>query len=282
MLRKIDSFLLSKPSYVIALFSLSLIAIIGMIDHATGYELSFSIFYTIPVSIGVWYLGKRFGNFVSILSATTWMAVEYFSGNQYSHPTVLLWNTAVRLGYFVLTTSLLSHIRALHDVQEMLAQKDGLTELMNTRTFKQRCDSVFALASRHGRPLALGYLDLDGFKSVNDSFGHEVGDQILMAIATAMAKRLRTSDIGGRLGGDEFAILLPETDLVGARKFFTLLHEELVSLAATNHWPVGFSIGVAVCQRPTANSDDAIAFADGLMYKVKKSGKNNILFEECP
>ncbi|WP_291994222.1 GGDEF domain-containing protein [Candidatus Accumulibacter sp. ACC003] len=162
----------------------------------------------------------------------------------------------------------------------MLAQEDGLTGLLNARTFRQRCDAIFMLAKRHGRPLALGYLDLDGFKGVNDSFGHAVGDEVLKAVASALSKRLRASDLGSRLGGDEFAVLLPETDLAGARTFFTELHESLVKLAGTNSWPVGFSIGVAVFHHARANPDDALRYADGLMYKVKNSGKNNIFFEE--
>ncbi|HSH70401.1 MAG TPA: GGDEF domain-containing protein, partial [Deferrisomatales bacterium] len=166
------------------------------------------------------------------------------------------------------------------DLQEVLAQRDGLTGIMNARAFKQSCDSSFDLASRHGRPLALGYLDLDGFKGVNDSLGHSVGDQVLKAVATALTERLRASDFCARLGGDEFAILLPETDLSGAQKLFTSLRENLSDVASRNRWPVGFSIGVAVFHSPTAHADEAIRCADGLMYKVKNSGKNNILFEE--
>jgi predicted signal transduction protein with EAL and GGDEF domain len=74
--------------------------------------------------------------------------------------------------------------------------------------------------------------------------------------------------------------VLPETDPAGARTFFTALPESLIDLAAQNHWPVGFSIGVAVFHSPKANADDAIRHADGLMYRVKNSGKNNILIEE--
>jgi GGDEF domain-containing protein len=75
--------------------------------------------------------------------------------------------------------------------------------------------------------------------------------------------------------------VLPETGLAGARTFFTALRESLIDLAAQNYWPVGFSIGVAVFHSPKANPDDAIRHADGLMYRVKHSGKNNVPIEEC-
>jgi diguanylate cyclase (GGDEF)-like protein len=240
-------FLSSLSSLQIGAISLSLVALVGAIDLATGYELSASIFYTIPVGIGAWYV---------------------------------FWNGLVRLGFFAIIAFLLDSLRRAIEVRDLLAQQDGLTGIMNARTFRQRCDSIFALASRHGRPLAIGYLDLDGFKGVNDTLGHGIGDQVLREVAAALTKRLRTSDLGGRLGGDEFAVLLPETDIAGARTFFMELREDLVGLAATNRWPVGFSIGVAVFHSPPANPDDAIRCADELMYNVKKSGKNNILFEE--
>lgn len=261
-------------------FSFLLVAIVGACDLATSYELSISIFYTIPVGVGTWYVGRRFGFLVCIVSAITWLAVDFASEHPFSHPAIPFWNATVRLGYFVIIAYLLDRLRGALDFQELLAQEDGLTGLLNARTFRQRCDAIFMLAKRHGRPLALGYLDLDGFKGVNDSFGHAVGDEVLKAVASALSKRLRASDLGSRLGGDEFAVLLPETDLAGARTFFTELHESLVKLAGTNSWPVGFSIGVAVFHHARANPDDALRYADGLMYKVKNSGKNNIFFEE--
>ncbi len=280
MLKEVDRFLSTQSAFRIGVFSFLLVAIVGAIDLATGYELSFSIFYTLPVGIASWYAGKRFGLLVSVVSAVTWLAADYSSGHPYSYSTIPFWNASVRLGFFAIIAYLLDRLRGSLDLHALLAQQDGLTGILNARTFKQRCDSIFDLASRHGRPLALGYLDLDDFKGVNDSLGHSVGDQVLKAVATTLSKRLRASDFGGRLGGDEFAIVLPETDLAGARTFFTGLRESLINLAALNRWPIGFSIGVAVFHSPTPNPDDAIRRADGLMYKVKNSGKNNILFEE--
>ncbi len=280
MLRATKKFLSALSLLQLEVLSLSLVAAVGAVDLATGYELSFSIFYTIPVGIGSWYVGRRFGILVCVVSAISWFMADSVAGHQYSHPAILYWNGLVRLGFFAIIAFLLESLRRSIEFRDRLAQQDSLTGMMNARTFRQRCDSILALASRHGRPFAIGYLDLDGFKGINDSFGHSVGDQVLMEVATALTRRLRASDLGGRLGGDEFAVLLPETDIAGARAFFTGLRESLVNLAATKRWPIGFSIGVAVFHTPTASSDDAIQRADDLMYKVKKSGKNSILFGE--
>ncbi len=254
---------------------------VGAVDFATGYELSFSVFYTIPVGIGAWYAGKRLGYLVCLMSAMTWFAADETLGHQYTHPIIPFWNAGVRLGFFAIIAFLLDRLRRSLEVQTVLAQEGALTGIMNARTFRKACNGVFQPASRRGRSLALGYLDLDGFKRLNDSLGHSAGDEVLRAVATTLTKRLRVSDFGGRLGGDEFAILLPETDLAGARKLFSGLHGSLIDLAALNRWPIGFSFGVVVFSSPTLSPDDAIRRADGLMYKVKNTGKNNILFEEC-
>jgi len=255
---------------------------IGVIDLLTGYELSFSILYVVPVLISSWYGGRRLGFGVCILSAATWLAVDYTAGHQYTHPAIPFWNASVRLAFFSIISDLLGRLRGALAIQVSLAEQDSLTGIMNARTFRQRGDSLVHLAARYGHAMALGYLDVDGFKGVNDSLGHSGGDRVLKAVATAIAQRLRRSDFVGRMGGDEFAILLSETDLAGARAFFTEMSDALQTLAAHNHWPIGFSIGVAVFRSPPPNLEDALRYADDLMYKIKSTGKNNILFEERP
>ncbi len=281
-LRKVNKFLSALTGAQLATCSLLLVALIGLIDYITGYELSFSIFYLIPIAASAWYSGASLGNSVCLLAATTWLAVEQTSGHTYANSLIPLWNAAVRLGFFVIVTYLLVKLRAALQLQASLAQRDGLTGIMNARTFRQRYDLLVRLAIRHNHSMAIGFLDLDGFKGINDSLGHGVGDRVLQAVAAELASRARASDIVGRLGGDEFALLLPETDLGGAQRLFTEMRERLLSLAAHNGWTIGFSIGVAVFHTPPRNPEDALGCADTLMYRVKRSGKNSILFEEYP
>jgi diguanylate cyclase (GGDEF)-like protein len=188
----------------------------------------------------------------------------------------------VRMAFFIVIAHLLARLRTALELQSSLAQQDGLTGIMNARAFQRQCRFVTKLAARHKRTIALGYLDLDGFKKVNDTLGHGVGDHVLTVVAGELASRLRASDFVGRLGGDEFAVLLSETDAAGARILFGRMREQLLDLAARNGWPIGFSIGVAVFHSPPANVDDALRCADELMYRVKSTGKNNILIEEYP
>ncbi len=263
------------------MFSFLLVAVIGALDHLTGYEISFSIFYLIPVAVGSWYIDDRRTHLLlCIVSAATWLYFDVTSGHTYSHLLIPVWNTGVRLGFFIIVAYLLLRLRRSLAFQASLAELDGLTGIMNARTFGQRCQACFELASRHNQGLAIGYLDLDGFKGINDERGHALGDLVLKAVAGRLSERLRASDICARLGGDEFVVLLPQTDLAGAQSFFLELHKSLQNLAEINQWPVGFSVGVAVCTSPPKSPDYAIRFADNLMYQVKNSGKNRILFEE--
>lgn len=101
------------------------------------------------------------------------------------------------------------------------ARSDPLTGLLNRRGFDAQMNHDLALARRSGRPLSIITVDVDHFKRINDTHGHDVGDQVLQRLAATLATRLRQSDVVARLGGEEFAVLLPDTDLEGAR---TLRH----------------------------------------------------------
>lgn len=281
MLKIIDKFLSIQTSPRILIFSFLLVALIGALDEVTGYEMSFSIFYLIPVALVSWYTSDRSAHLlICIVSAVTWLYVDIISGHTHSHSLMPVWNTGVRLGFYIIVSSLLLQLHKSLVLQASLAELDGLTGIMNARAFRQQCQSCFELSSRHNQALAIGYLDIDGFKGINDKKGHAIGDAVLKAVACRLSERLRSSDICARLGGDEFVALLPQTDIDGAKIFFVELHKNLLQLAEINHWPIGFSIGVAVFTIPPKSPDDAIRFADQLMYQVKHAGKNRIMFEE--
>jgi len=280
MIAAIDDYLSNRPPYLLGIYSLLLLAVVGTVDYATWNELSFSIFYAIPVGLSAWYLGRRFGVLLSILAALVLFVVDASTGHVYLSTTSPLWNTGGHLGFFFIITVLLDDLHRALDALASQAQKDGLTGLLNDRTFRERCHPAFSLAARHRRTMALGYIDLDGFKGINDRSGHAVGDQVLREVSAAISRRLRGTDFAGRLGGDEFAVLLVETTLEGAQTFFGRLHEALNALAARHSWPLGISIGVGVFHPPPTTPDDAIQSADQLMYRVKRSGKNRVLIQD--
>lgn len=278
----IDHFLEKQSTARITAVSFVLLVVVALLDHLTGFELSFSIFYLLPIVLMTWYLQPQVGYLFSFVAALFWLLVDYSSNHTYSHVLIPIWNTIVRLSFFLVVTSLLAELKNRLSKEKTMATIDGLTGLLNAREFKLRAGSHIELAERHKHPLTLGYVDVDNFKQVNDQYGHSEGDRVLKAVAETLSECTRTTDVVGRLGGDEFAVFLPETDKSGARVMFQRIREALAQTASDGAWPIGFSIGVAVFSAVPGNIDEALKTADNLMYRVKKAGKNNLIYEEQP
>jgi len=160
---------------------------------------------------------------------------------------------------------------------EMLASTDPLTGLLNHRAFHARLDEEITRAERGGRPLALLLVDLDDFRAINNTHGHQAGDRALVAIAAALRGSLRAGDSAGRLGGDEFAALLPEADLAEALAVAERARAAVAGIAlpagdATIHATT--SLGVAVAPRHARTRDALIAAADQAAYAAKDAGKD--------
>jgi diguanylate cyclase (GGDEF)-like protein len=269
----------NRSAFFTLTISVILVLILAYIDHITGFELSFSIFYLVPISIASWYQKRIGGIIISILSSFAWFLVDYSSGHLYSSTAIPVWNAIVRFGFFIWTAYLLSTLKAKLQNEEKLARTDQLTGIMNAGAFKESAKIYFDLAIRNKHSIALGYIDLDNFKTINDTQGHTEGDRVLKAVASEMSGAVRNVDLIARLGGDEFAILLAETDYEGACTVFNKIRERLKQAAKREGWAVGFSIGVAVFQKVPKSADHAVKLADALMYRVKAAGKNQITFQ---
>ena len=278
MLRVIDRFLGSGSRWRALAPSLACVVVIGLLDHYTGSEIAFSIFYLIPVSLVSWYCGRYAGFAVCVLCAASWLAVDVTT-QSYSASWIPVWNAAARLVFFCLTSYLLTDLRTRLDREHEQARTDVLTGISNARAFAEEAQLVLALAARSRRPAALAYVDVDNFKALNDTLGHAEGDRVLAALCATMRQSLRATDLIGRLGGDEFAVLLPETDMAGAHEVFDALHRRLTGETQTAGWPIGLSIGVAVFDPPPPAIAEAIKRADALMYRVKRGGKGGVAFE---
>jgi diguanylate cyclase (GGDEF)-like protein len=182
-----------------------------------------------------------------------------------------------------------ARLRGQTEQMSHLALTDPLTGLSNRRHLIQQLDREFTRAKRYQRPLSLVYLDLDGFKSMNDRFGHIFGDEILAGVALQMRAVLRSADMLARIGGDEFAVLLPETNLVGAQRVAEKLRK---SLAAYSRRlgpalpTLTFCAGVAQLKEDDQSIDDLLGRADKAQYRAKDSGKDSIesqtMDEELP
>ncbi len=165
-----------------------------------------------------------------------------------------------------------------------LAVTDGLTGVANFRFFQDRLREEFRRAQRYDTPLALVMMDLDHFKAVNDNFGHQVGDEVLMAAARTIKAAVRETDIVARYGGEEFAMLLPQTHLAGALTVAERVAAGLQALKlATPGLRVTGSFGISgfPC-RGVSTAEQLVRTADLALYRAKHEGRNKIsLFQSA-
>ena len=170
-------------------------------------------------------------------------------------------------------------LRAATKKLERLASVDGLTGAYNRRHFFQAADAEFARSKRYGFPLSVLMIDLDHFKSINDRWGHAIGDETLKATVRAIQTAIRREDTLGRLGGEEFAVLLPQTDADGAALFGERLRQVISELRIeTGEAPLTFttSVGVAQVIETDFMFKDTLARADEALYDAKGSGRNRV------
>ena len=257
----------------------ALIGVIGVTDFLTGYELAFSVFYVIPIAIVTWSMGRQLGLVTSLVSAFVWLGADLGTGHIYTHPLIPVWNTLIRLAFFVLITMLLSALSSATERERELARTDYLTGAVNARLFYELVQTEIDRLQRYKRPFTLAYFDLDNFKSVNDQFGHAIGNQVLRAVVRSARKHLRITDVVARLGGDEFALLLPETDQESACAAISKIRGRLLEEMRQSNWPITFSIGVLTCSCSAPHTtDELVGLADDIMYSVKHDGKNAIKY----
>jgi diguanylate cyclase (GGDEF)-like protein len=154
-----------------------------------------------------------------------------------------------------------------------------LTKVYNSRAFYELAKQELNRSRRYRHPLTLAYFDLDNFKTVNDSFGHQIGDQLLAAVGEVIRQSIRASDIAARMGGDEFVLLLVESNSEAARQLIARIQTNLLATMRENGWPVTFSIGMVCWHRPLKQLEELIKAADHLMYEVKNAGKNEVRYQ---
>jgi len=249
---------------------------LGVVDYLMGPQLSFSVFYIMPIMLATWYGGKRVGLALAVFSAGIWLSADLTASAEYPSLLIPTWNTFVRLCFFIIIWKLLIVVHEKLLLEESLADTDPLTGLANRRFFLEQLEREQLRAQRQPEPFTIAYFDLDSFKYVNDTMGHDVGDELLQLVAKKLFLSIRATDFAARLGGDEFAVLFPILDKDAATSVLEKLQAELLETMKEKNWPVTFSIGVVTFSKVMPTSRDMIKLVDDLMYDVKKSGKNNI------
>jgi diguanylate cyclase (GGDEF)-like protein len=187
----------------------------------------------------------------------------------------------VMLEATLLSLALSSRLRQQEQARkdaEQLARIDSLTGLLNRRAFCEDAARIWSTALRHNRILSVIMLDLDHFKSINDSYGHDMGDRVLVAVAQILSASCRTGDILARWGGEEFVLLLPETDLQQACLFSERIRsaiEERQLVISSQQIALSVSLGAAQRARE-ATLEKLVCQADNRLYDAKRHGRNQV------
>jgi len=174
----------------------------------------------------------------------------------------------------------ISELKSMRTKFERMAHHDELTGMHNRHFFMERLSEEFDRVRRHGSVMSVLVFDLDKFKRVNDTFGHDIGDTVLIAIADAVNQIKRSTDIACRLGGEEFALLLPETDKIGAINLAQRLRRGIQEYpydeAVREELEITASIGVATVTPQTREPETILKIADRALYKAKDGGRNMV------
>jgi diguanylate cyclase (GGDEF)-like protein len=261
--------------WIVWLICVSVFFLIIAFRIATDAEFDFVTLAVLPVLVITWIGGKRNGLFMAILASAMWLVGDIASERQYSAQWIPWVNALTHLITYSLAVLLATQVRLQFEREHERATRDVLTGLHNRRAFLDAGVSEVERSKRYAHPLAVIILDLDDFKQLNDTKGHDTGDAALRATAAALLGASRSSDRVARLGGDEFAVLLLEIGYEAAVEVGQKI-SIAVNAALQDYPPVKGSIGIAWFGEADRSFPAMLKAADELMYEVKKSGKDSV------
>ncbi|MEX2584265.1 MAG: GGDEF domain-containing protein [Gemmatimonadota bacterium] len=257
--------------------SVLLVLLIALLDVAVGWRFELLALYAVPIAAAAWRLGWPAGSGVAALGATAAVAAGLLAGFPLDGPLQPALRGVLFLVLFV-TVALLAHaLRHTRSSRQQLSVLDPLTSISTSDAFYEEAGRLVKMAVRYKRPVTLAYIGVDNFAALNERFGHQKGDEVLISIAQTLRQNLRDTDIVARLAGDEFGVCFPETSAESARRATANLRETLVE--ATDGWPIGFSIGAVSCERTACTLDAMLQRAEALMRAVKLAGRNDLRVE---
>lgn len=255
---------------------LGILPLLGTLRAATDAEFAFATIALLPVLVISWFEGRYLGLLIAFLASAMWATGDLASDRQFGALWVPLANAVTRFITYALIVLLAAQVHRQIVREHEDAARDPLTGLQNRRAFLRDGATEIERATRYEHPLAIVFLDLDDFKQLNDTRGHDAGDAALKATGVALLGAMRASDRVARLGGDEFVALLPEIEYNAAIDAGHKLADRIKKVLR-DFQPVGVSIGVAWFGKADRSFPEMLKVADELMYQAKENGKGTLL-----
>lgn len=239
---------LSRPSlrmdFSLKALSLSSVILIGYLHFIVGPSFEFHLFFLIPIIVASWFAGALFCFFITILAILSWTISDYLIAHGNIDVFSFLFNSTVHALILAYVTYLLRYIRRLLIRESQLAREDSLTKIPNRRSFYENGEVAFSTGNRQQLPITIIFIDVDNFKSINDVYGHKIGDKLLFEAAQVMNENIRKNDVIGRLGGDEFCLILLSADREHALMYAINLRNKLNERMLKHKWQTTFSMGI--------------------------------------
>ena len=230
-------------------------------------------------------LGQRPGWVVTVLTMVGFIVGNNYLESPYSPSamaTGVLAMVYLGVSFHAYVDRSMSYFKRMRDYNNQLhdlASHDPLTRVFNAGAYYRACDQQIHASQRSNQPFAVLFIDLDHFKSINDTYGHAVGDDVLRTVAQTLQTTVRRSDIVGRIGGEEFSVFLPNTQLHGAQQLAETLRVAIESIhieVAGVRLKITASIGVAAKRFDQETMQAIQQHADQAMYEAKRGGRNRV------
>lgn len=254
------------------------LSLIVLLDAVTGPQVNLVVLYLGMACFASWCLGERVGLVIGGISVIMLGYTNGFAAPgavSAIKPAALIWNMIGRSVSMTVMVALASGLRHSLDHARWSATTDPLTGVLNKAGFHRRLRALVSHAQRRQESLVLAYVDLDGFKGVNDGFGHAAGDTLLRDFSEQANDAIRAHDLFARIGGDEFVTLMTVPTCTLGDVAAEALHDRLSRILRDTGHAVTCSMGAMVVDAARISSPNKlIEAADGLMYEVKRAGKN--------
>ncbi len=276
------------------IYGIILVAILSALFGGYSYNVIFSIAsvmvmssYIFMIAFYSWLKGNRSARFF-LLGATSGLvgsfitALTVMSFIPYSYMTYKAGDFGVYIDVVLISIALADRMKITQEkklIAEKEAKTDSLTGLLNRRSYHEISNIEYQKLLRHDSPFSVIMLDIDNFKAINDTYGHNVGDIVLQSITSSIKETIREYDYAFRMGGDEFLIFLPETK---EKQAYTLAERIRMSIeniklkADRDNMTITCSFGISQFKSKDANIEAVVGRADEALYGVKKSGKNRV------